>query len=88
MAKLFSVFFSTEEIVRIYHNFAKKQALYMDATGTVISLKGTDYESNTSLYHALVVGHPKKGQSLVAVAEFISTGHSVMAITYFFEDFR
>ena len=62
VAKPFSVFFFTEEGVRIYHNFAKNQVVYLDATGTVISLKCTDYESNTSLHYALVVGHPKKGQ--------------------------
>ena len=88
VAKPFSVSFFTEEGVRIYHNFAKDQVLYLDATGTVISLKGTDYESNTSLYYALVVGHPKKGQPPVAVAELISTEHSVMAISHFLEDFR
>ena len=87
MPKPFSVSIFTEEGVRIYHNFAKEQVLYLDATGTVISLKGTDYESSTSLYYALVVGHPKKIHPPVAVAELISAEHSVMAISHFLEDF-
>ena len=86
VAKPFSVSIFTEEGVRIYHNYAKEQVLYLDATGTVISFKGTDYESSTSLYYALVVGHPKKGHP--PVAELISTEHSVMAISHFLEDFR
>ena len=61
--------------------------LYLDATGTVISLKGTDYETNRSFYYALVDGHPKKGQPPVAVAKFISREHPVMAISHFLEDF-
>ena len=86
VAKRFSASFFTEEGVRIYHNFVKEQVLYLDATGTIISLKGTDYESNTSLYYTLVIGYPKKGQPPVAVAELISTEHSVMAISHFLED--
>ena len=27
------------------------------------SLKDTNYESNTSLYYAIVVGHPMRGQA-------------------------
>ena len=45
------------------------------------SLKSTNYESNTSLYYAIVVGHLMKGQPPVAVAEFISTEYSVMAFS-------
>ena len=87
MAKPFSLSFFTEEGVRIYHNFAEKQVLYLDATGTVTSLKGTDYKTNRSLYSALIVGHPKKGYPPVALAELISIEHSVMAISDFLEDF-
>ena len=52
------------------------------------SLKSTNYESNTSLYYPIVVGHLMKGQPPVAVAEFISTEHSVMALSHFHKNFH
>jgi hypothetical protein len=88
IAKPFSVSLFTEEGVRIYHHVASTQTLYLDATGTVVSLRGTDYQTKTCLYYALVVDHPVKGQSPVAVAELISTEHSVIAISHFLDDFR
>ena len=73
--------------VRIYHNFAKGQVLYLDATDTVISLKGTDYdyESNTSLYYTLVVRTSKERLATCCCG---STEHSLMAISHFLEDFH
>ena len=87
-AKPFSVLLFTEEGVRIYHHLAEKQTIYLDATGTIVSLKGTDYEGKSSLYYSLVVGHPNKGQPPVSVAELIATEHSVLAISHFLDEFR
>lgn len=86
-AKPSSVSFFSEEGIRIYQHHAKKDTLYLDATGSIISLKGTIYESD-NLYYALVIGHPELSNPPIAVAELISTEHSVMAISHFLQDFR
>lgn len=87
-AKPFSVSLFTEEGLRIYHRFSQELPLYLDATGSIVSLKGTHYETDTCLYYAFVVGHPKEGRPPVAVAELISTEHSVLALSHFLQDFR
>lgn len=44
-----------------YTTLCKTQCLHFDATGTIVSLKGTKYMFNSAktLYHFLVVKHPK-----------------------------
>ena len=87
-AKPFSVSLFTEEGIRIYHHFAEQQVLYIDATGSIVSLKGTEYEGKMCLYYALVIGHANVGQPPVALAELITTEHSILAISHFLEEFR
>ena len=82
----FSVTCYTEMGVRIYHNSAKTQPLFLDATGTIMSLKGTPYESSVLYYYSLVIKHPMQNNSPVAIAELISTEHSVLALSHFFID--
>ena len=40
------------------------------------------------LYYALVLKHPAKKQSPVAVAEMVSSEHSILAVCHFLECFR
>ena len=87
-AKPFSVSLFSEEGIRIFHYMAKKQTLYLDATGTIINMKGTQYEKSTCLYYSLVIDHPSPKCPPVAVAELITTEHSVMAVSHFLQDFR
>ena len=87
-AKPFSLSLFPEEGIRIFHYMAKKETIYLDATGTLISLKGTEYEKCTCLYYSLVVQHPSKNCPPVAVAELITTEHSVMPVSHFLQDFR
>ena len=49
----------TEEGVRLYHKLATKGTLYLDATGTIVSLRKTPFENRRMLYYALVMRHPK-----------------------------
>lgn len=83
----FSVTCFTEEGVRIYHHLGRSQNLFCDATGTIVSLKGTQYEGDTPLYYSLVIKHPCGGAP-VAIAEFIAAEHSVLAVSHFLESFR
>ena len=87
-AKPFSVSLFSEEGIRIFHYMAKKQTLFLDATGTLLNLKGTQYEKSTCLYYSLVIDHPSPKCPPVAVAELITTEHSVMAVSHFLQDFR
>lgn len=87
-AEPFSVMAYTEEGVRLYHHLSKTQCLFFDATGTIVSLKRTDYEGSKVLYYSLVLRNPTKGCPPVAVAEFVSSEHSVLAISHFLEVFR
>ena len=79
----FMVICFNETAVRIYHELAPESALYCDATGTIVSLPG-----KRVLYYSLVIEHPTKGQSPLAVAEMTGTDHSVNGITYFLRTFQ
>ena len=84
----FAVMCYTEEGIRMYHHLAKTHCLYFDATGTIVSLKKTDYHNCSAPYYSLVLQHPHKGNPPVAVTELITTEHSVMSIFHFIEAFR
>ena len=66
----------------MYHNICRKNALYCDATGTITTLL-----SSTLLYYSLVVQHPSSG-SPVAIAEMVSSEHSITAVSFFLDNFR
>ena len=71
----------------MYHYLAKSSTIFCDATGTVVSLK--KFKSNdTLLYYAMVLNNQTHTSLPVAVAEFISTEHSVIAVSHFLECFR
>ena len=84
-AEPFGVMCFTEEGVRLYHHLAKRQCIFFDATGTVVSLTKTDYEGRTVLYYSLVLQHPAAKQPPVAVAEYITSDHSALSILHFLE---
>ena len=85
----FSLICFTEEGVRLYHHLIPSQTLFLDATGSIMSLNNTAYETTSPLYYySLVIKHPIQGEPPVAVAEFISTEHSVLAVSHFLESFR
>ena len=87
-AEPFGVMCFTKEGVRLYHHLAKRQCIFFDATGTVVSLTKTDYEGRTVLYYSLVLQHPAAKQPPVAVAEYITSDHSALSILHFLECFK
>ena len=77
-----------EEGVRLYHHLIPSQTLFLDAPESIISLKNTAYESTSPLYYySFVIKHPIQGEPPVAVAEFISTENSLLAVSHFLESF-
>ena len=74
----------SEEGIKIFHYMAKKQTLYLDATGTLIHLKGTQYEKSTCLYYCLVIDHP----SHRLLWQNSTTEHSVISVSHFLQDCR
>ena len=54
----------------------KTSTLFCDATGRIVSMKGTQYKSDTVLYYSLVLSHPHSDCPPVGVAECISTERS------------
>ena len=83
----FSLILYTEQGVRSYHHLARDSTVFCDATGTVVSLKGApEFGDKKVLYYSLVLSNSKPKQP--PVAEFISTEHSVLAISHFIECFR
>lgn len=84
-AKPFYVTMYTEAGVRIYHNQVSDSTLFCDATGTITSMSNNN--QSRLLYYALVFGS-STNKSPVAVAEFISSEHSVFAVSHFLESFR
>lgn len=77
----FNVCYFSDEGIRIFHKFTPQVPLYLDATGTITSLKGTRYESSKQ-------GHPQPKNPPVAVVELISTEHSALAVSSFLQEFR
>ena len=78
----------TEVGVRLYHMLGHKSTLFLDATGTIVSLKKTEFDKPKMYYYALVLRHPKEGHSPVAIAEFLTQEHTVLAIAHFLETLR
>lgn len=78
----------TEEGLRLYHQLGASNTLYLDATGTIVSLKKTKYDKCTMLYYALVMGHPNAKQPPIAIAEFLTADNSVLAVSHFLETFK
>ena len=87
IAQPFGVIAFMEKAIRIYHNLGTDNTIYLDATGTIASLKQTDYSTVRPLYYALVIKHPKKGNPPVALAEFITGDQSVLSIHHFLNTF-
>ena len=82
----FGVMLYTELGLRIYHYVVKTQALYCDATGTIVKLSDRG-KGPAPLYYALVVQHPN-GYGPVAVGELITTEHDITSISHFLDCFR
>ena len=86
----FAVMCFTEVGVRLYHHMVKDHTLFCDATGTIVTLKGDkNLQSVESpiLYYSLVIQN-SKGNSPVAVAEMITSEHTITSVTHFLECFR
>lgn len=85
----FSVMCYTEVGVRIYHHLVKAHPLFCDATGTIATLKREKKlpAQPALLYYSLVVQHPH-GDSPVAVAEMLTSEHSITSVSHFLECFR
>ena len=87
IAEPFGVICFSEDSVRLYH-LAKTQSLFFDATGTVVSMKKTNYEGQTVLYYSLVMQHPVRANNPpVAVAEYLTADQSSLSIGHFLECF-
>ena len=82
----FSVTCYTEAGIRLFHSMAKTSVLYFDATGTLTTLPTSS--SSTLLYYSMVISHPLPKNPPVAVAELISSEHSVLAISHFLDAIR
>ena len=79
----FSVHCYAEMGIRIYHYIGKQQAIFCDATGTIVSLRKQSHNTSGLLYYSIVLQHPCVKESPVAVAELISSEHTITAITFF-----
>lgn len=87
----FHVICFTETGLNIWHNIANKTTVFCDATGSITSLKAKTLPTGSSrvvLYYSLVVKHTASKCPPVAVAEFISSEHSALAVTHFLDVFR
>ena len=68
--------------------------VHCDATGSIVaSSRGSaqwcdELSSKRLLYYAVVVQHPQKWQPPIAVAEMVSSSHTVVAISHFLHVFR
>ena len=70
----FYVILFIEDSVRLYHSICNSSVVHIDATGTIVC---NTTSPKQLLYYALVVPQPNKGQAAIAVAEYISSSHSM-----------
>ena len=54
----FSVHCYTEMGIRIFHYIGKQQAIFCDATGTIVSLRKQSHNTSGLLYYSIVLQHP------------------------------
>lgn len=88
-ASPFSVICFNEAGVRLYHEVAKISTTFCDATGTIISFPKTRSEKKKTIhYYALVINHPVPAKPPIAVAELITSDHTVLSIAFFLQCFR
>ena len=73
----------SEETLSIYRKLSAVDVVYVDATGSIIK----DPQKTYYLYE-IVMRHPVKGKSPLAVGSFLSSSHDISSITYFFHRFR
>ena len=75
---------SDEPIVRLYHNIATLESLYLDATGTLLSeiplIKNDIGNPKCILLHALTMRHSHKNIPPIAIIEYITTNHNIFSI--------
>ena len=73
-----------EPIVRLYHNIATLESLYLDATGTLLSeipfIKNDNGNPKCILLYALTMRHAYKNIPPIAIIEYITTNHNVFLI--------
>ena len=87
----FHVICFTETGLKIWHNIASQSTVFCDATGSLSSIRAKPLPTGSSrvlLYYSLVVKHPVAKCPPVAVAEFLSTEHTALAVSHFLEVFR
>jgi len=70
-----------ENLIRIFHERAKQDLVYVDATGSVVLGDKRCYA------YEIVVRHPKVGKPPLAVASYFTTSHKIPSISYFINSF-
>jgi len=74
----------SESTVRIYHSLARADVIYVDATGSVLTV----LLGNKSCYaYEIVVRHPNQGNLPLAAASYFATSHNIPSISYFLQSF-
>ena len=73
-----------EPIVKLYHNIATLESLYLDVTGTLLSeipfIKNDIGNPKCILLYALTMRHSHKNIPPIAIIEYITTNHNVFSI--------
>ena len=81
-----------EPLVRLYHTVTPYCTLQVDATGSIIAsmpwLKNADNKPNKILLYALTVKRPTGKTPSIAIAEHITSNHSVFSIRNLFSKLR
>ena len=73
-----------EPIVRLYHNIATLESLYLDATGTLLSeipsIKNDNGNPKCILLYDLSMRHAHKNMPPIAIIEYITINHNIFSI--------
>jgi len=71
----------SEKLVRIYHNVAKHDIVYIDATGSILLGDKHCYA------YKIVIRHPHPGNPPLAVAMYFAVSHNIPSVSYFISSF-
>ena len=79
------IMYWSEMGIRIWHDMAKHDIVYWDATGTVISPRRDD---SKFFYYELACRNPRQGECIIPVSSMISAIHSTSVIRFWLSEFR
>ena len=79
------VIYWNDSSIRLWHQLAKNNTVYWDATGSIITSRP---QENRYLYYELALANPNTKEASIPVSSMISSNHDTPQIHYWLSKFR